>query len=212
MMVDMSRPPARSGPFRSTLVLVIAVVLALITSPSAQTQNQDSKQFPDWKDLKAGAAIPLNFKPSTAGIPDTLSPLLKMSAAALMSPGSESRVNGMQSGAPAAAVMNVEFDSAASRQRLRLPGVSVLTAVDRFVELFVPLNREGTDVDPAVMQALIASPGFVWDEVAGAVELPPAPQFRVGAPTRAVPEQIVHGGYAGFQRQGSDCCNYRYWN
>ncbi len=202
MMVDMSRPPARSGPFRSTLVLVIAVVLALITSPSAQTQNQDSKQFPDWKDLKAGAAIPLNFKPSTAGIPDTLSPLLKMSAAALMSPGSESRVNGMQSGAPAAAVMNVEFDSAASRQRLRLPGVSVLTAVDRFVELFVPLNREGTDVDPAVMQALIASPGFVWDEVAGAVELPPAPQFRVGAPTRAVPEQIVHGGYAGLTGKG----------
>jgi subtilisin family serine protease len=201
-MAHRSRFQKRFGSFRSMFVLALVAILALVLGPSAQTQDQASLQFPDFKALKAGEPISLNFKPSTAGIPDNLSPLLKMSAAALMSLGSEPHASSMQAGAPTSIVMNVEFDSAASRQRLRLPGVSVLTAVDRFVDLFAPLNREGTNADPGVMQALVSAPGFVWVESIGAAAAPPPPQFRLGAPTRAIPEQIVHGGYAGLTGKG----------
>ena len=201
-MFNRSRLLDRPGSIRSTLVLAVVAILALGTVPSGQTQDKTSQQFPDFKALKAGEAIPLNFKPNTAGLPDNLSPLLKMSAAALMSPGSESRAASMQAGSSTFVVINAEFDSVASRQRLRLPGTSVLTAVDRFVELFVPLNREGTAIDPGVMEALVSAPGFVWDEIVGTAEAPPPPQFRIGAPTRAVPEQIVHGGYAGLTGKG----------
>src|SRR5262249_47049500 len=46
------------------------------------------------------------------------------------------------------------------------------------------------------------APGLKYWEFGGQVELPPAPAFRQGAPTRAVPEQIVRGGYAGLTGKG----------
>jgi len=202
MMLNSYRIHSRSGILRGTAVLALIVGLAVVAGLSAQTQDQELKQMPDFKTLKPGESIPLNFKPATAGLPDNLPPALRMSAAALMNPGNEERVMGMQQGSALFYLVYAEFDSASSRQRLRLPGASVLTAYDRFVELFVPPNRDGSDADPQVMQALASAPGFVWNQVPGPVEIPPPPQFRIGAPTRAVPEQIVHGGYAGLTGKG----------
>src|SRR5208282_3017831 len=96
----------------------------------------------------------------------------------------------------------LEFDSPASRQRLHVPGVSVLTGVDRFAEVFVPPSPEGKGPDLTVGKALLSAPGLVWFELGGAVEVPPPPAFEIGLPARGVPEQIVRGGYAGLTGKG----------
>jgi len=170
---------------------------------SAQSQDLSSlQQLPDLKSAKAGKAIPLSLTPALAGLPDTLSPALRASAASLMSTGYETTVAMSQGGSLKYFFFRMEFDSVASRQRLRVPGAGVLTAFDRFAELFLPQSSDGKGPDPGAYKAMLSVPGLVWVEGGSAVEVPPPPSFSTVAPTRQLPEQIVHGGYAGLTGKG----------
>lgn len=190
-MFHPSRYHKRSGSFRSTPLLGLLFVLALVAGLSAHPQDQASKQqLPDLKSAKPGESRPFSMTSAPAGVPFTL-------PAALASAGGEPRVARAQAGAADYYVIRAEFDSAASRARLALPGFTVLTAFDRFVDLFVPAK-----LDEAAWNAFQHAPGFRWWEPAKSIELPPVLRPQAAAPTRAVPEQIVRGGYAGLTGKG----------
>jgi subtilisin family serine protease len=204
-MFHPTRIHKRSASFRSTPLLALFVLLALVAGLSAHAQNPGAKsQAPDLKSAKAGEAKAMSLSPAPAGFPDTLSPELRSAAASLMSTGREARVASPQGGSGSLYyyVIRAEFDSAASRQRLRVPGATLLTAYDRFAELFIPPAADGKGADQQVQNALFSSPGLVWVDMPLPVEVPPAPGLRVGAATRAVPEQIVHGGINGLTGKG----------
>jgi subtilisin family serine protease len=202
-MFDPSRVRKWSGSFLSPSLLAVLAVLAVGPALRAQSQDLSSlEQLPDLKSAKAGKPMALTALPTLTGLPDTVSPTLRASAASLMSTGREQRIAASQGNPVYYLLFHAEFDSAGSRQRLRVPGASILTAFDRFAELFVPLSPDQKGPDQAAYKALISTPGLVWLELSEVVEVPPAPAFRVGAPTRSVPEQIVRGGYAGLTGKG----------
>ncbi len=195
----------RSASFRSTPLLALLALLALVAGLSAHPQNPGAKsQALDLKSAKAGEAKALSLSPAPAGFSGSLSPELRSAAASLMSTGSEARVASPQGGSGSLYyyIIRAEFDSAASRQRLRVPGATLLTAYDRFAEFFIPPGADGKGPDQQVVNALFSSPGLVWVDMPFPVEVPPAPGYRAGAPTRAVPEQIVRGGINGLTGKG----------
>jgi subtilisin family serine protease len=195
----------RSASFRSTPLLALLALLVLVAGLRAHPQDPGAKpQTLDLKSAKAGEAKALSLTPLPAGFSDTLSPELRSAASSLMSTGRQARVAAPQGGSGSLYyfVIRGEFDSAASRQRLRVPGATLLTAYDRFAELFIPLGADGNGPDQQILNAFLSSPGLVWLDLPFPVEVPPAPGFRAGAPTRAVPEQIVRGGINGLTGKG----------
>lgn len=99
--------------------------------------------------------------------------------------------------------LTAEFTSAAARRAVfpdtktsRIPGLGVLTVVDRFADVFV-----GTD---QAINSLTASPGLVWVERSGSVETPPPPRAQSSPlPSRAVPEPIIRGGVGNLKGKNS---------
>src|SRR5271155_3984648 len=124
-----SRFLKRSASFLSAPALALLAVLALVAGLSAQSQDQASKQIPDFNAMKAGELKALSFKAAPAGLPESLPSTLRVSAASLMSAGSDARISTAQGGSINYYLVFLEFDSPASRQRLQVPGVSVLTGV-----------------------------------------------------------------------------------
>ncbi len=93
-------------------------------------------------------------------------------------------------------VLNLEFDSEASRQAYSVAGAPIFAAADRFADAFLALD----DVD-TVAPLVEASKGLVRLEVADRVEAPPPPRPGAKA-SRGEPEQIVRGGLAGLTGKG----------
>jgi len=96
------------------------------------------------------------------------------------------------------AMVNVEFNDTASRRaqfpgagrRSEVLGTHVLTTFERFADLFV-----ATD---AAYDELLRCPGVVRVEEIGRVEAPPPTATEVlNIESKAVPDDIVRGGYGG---------------
>ncbi len=185
------------------VVFVLVFVLALVAGLNAQGPAPGSQQPAiDLKTAKAGTAKPLSLPPAPAGLPRSVPAALRASARALMSPGAGTPVAGDKTAASYYFVIRAEFDSVNSRQNLKVPGVTLLTAFDRFAEVFVPLNAAQTGIDPQVTQAFISAPGLVWIDYPEAIQVPPVPTLQSTTPTRAVAEQIVRGGTANLTGKG----------
>jgi len=200
-MLD-SLPPLRClASFRCKFVIALMSAVVFTSALCAQNQDEILTEKKSLKSIKAGEAKPFSVKPAPAGLPDTLSPALRASAVSLMSPSSDLHISPPRGGSSLWAVVRLEFDSAASRQRFRVPGVTVLLGFDRFAEAFVPLGADG-NLDPATQKGVFGAPGLVWAEGAGQIRVPPSPRFQTGAPTRAVPEPVIRGGYGGLTGKG----------
>src|SRR5260370_875785 len=151
----------RSASFRSTPLLALFALLALVAGLSAHPQDQASKQqIPDLKSAKPGEAKPFSVTTSTTGPSGTLL-AAQSSPAAFMSPGSQSRVATPQAGTADYYLIRAEFDSEAPRRRLALPGFTVLTGIDRFVELFV-----SPKIDDATWNTFSHAQGLRWIQFA----------------------------------------------
>ncbi|HWA97089.1 MAG TPA: S8 family serine peptidase [Pirellulales bacterium] len=92
----------------------------------------------------------------------------------------------------------VEFHDAASCERLSVEGISVFNRLERFADIYVLADDKTEDR----LKALRALPGYVWDEFSTDAFAPPA---RVGERdgVRAVPEEIVHGGFGKYTGAGT---------
>ncbi|MGA8145933.1 MAG: S8 family serine peptidase [Candidatus Acidiferrales bacterium] len=185
-----------------THLFALLAAMTLMAGLSAQAQDQASKQFPDFNSLKAGETKAMSFKATPAGLPGNLSTALRASAASFVNPENSARYSTMASGSVKYYVVYLQFDSASSRERLRVPGVTVLTAIDRFADVFIAPSPDGKGPDEAAVKGLLSTPGLVWYEEAGEVSAPPPSPFQLGSAARGVPEQIVHGGYAGLTGKG----------
>ncbi|HYA97518.1 MAG TPA: S8 family serine peptidase [Methylomirabilota bacterium] len=197
-----TRNLARS--LRANAALALLLTLALVAGLGAQ-QSVDLEKFANLKSARAGDAKALSMPPAPGGLPATLSPELRSSAAGIMSPGRGASVASPQGAGPGSTyyfLVRAEFDSAASRQRLSVSGATLLTAYDRFAEIFIPLGKDGKGPDQEVLKAFFAAPGLVWIDYPEPIEVPPIQPLRAAPPTRAVPEQIVRGGYAGLTGKG----------
>lgn len=99
-------------------------------------------------------------------------------------------------------VLNVEFRDAASRRTVftdtrasMLPGASVLTTIDRFVDVFITGDAPYT--------ALRNRRDVMRVEVVASVQVPPPPVSELlGVESRAVPDKIVRGGFNGRTGKG----------
>jgi subtilisin family serine protease len=98
-------------------------------------------------------------------------------------------------------VISLEFDSAASRQQLRVPGVTVLTSIDRFADVFVRAMPDG-EIDRTALDGIFQAPGLRWLDPITPVRVPPPAVPGRGERTRALPEPIVQGGVAGLTGKG----------
>lgn len=98
-------------------------------------------------------------------------------------------------------VVSLEFDSAASRQRLRVPGVTVLTSIDQFADVFVRAMPDG-EIDRTALEGIFQTPGLRWLDPITPVSVPPPAVPGRGERTRALPEPIVQGGVAGLTGKG----------
>ncbi len=88
-MFDPYRVRKWSESFLSSSLLAVVAVLALVVGLSAQSQELSSlDRLPDLKSAKGGGEpIAMTPRPAVAGLPDSLSPALRASAASLMSAG-----------------------------------------------------------------------------------------------------------------------------
>ncbi|MGH9902227.1 MAG: hypothetical protein ACRD68_10515, partial [Pyrinomonadaceae bacterium] len=188
--------PAGWRSFISTLMLFALAPAALFTLPrggGAEASGQAGK----WE-LQAEKII----RPARQETASKGSPL----AAVALKGGEKSGVS-MARPAQAAGgaeyfVLNVEFRDAASRRAQfsdgkvsRIPGASVLTAIDRFVDLFV--------TNDAPYNALLQRDDVMRVEIAGRVEAPPPPVVEVlRLESKAIPDKIIRGGYQGLRGKG----------
>src|SRR5215831_3806685 len=117
-----NRPALRSTPLPAVLF-----VLALVAGLSAQSQNP---QLRDVKSAKPAEAKTFSATPASAAL------RLNLRAAVAAASAGGTTVATPQSGTADYFMIRAEFDSTASRERLAVPGFTVLTAFDRFVDLF----------------------------------------------------------------------------
>ncbi|HYA97520.1 MAG TPA: S8 family serine peptidase [Methylomirabilota bacterium] len=192
-MFHPSRAPKRPALIGSAPLLAVLLVPALVAGLSARPQDRGpQKAITSLKAAAPAGAATFNATPATVHIQPSLPAAIS----------SASGAGGVQIAQPQAdavdyVVIRAEFDSAASRARLNLPGFTVLTAFDRFVDFFV-----STKTDDNTFNQFQRAPGLKFWEFGGQVQLPPPPTFRQAAPTRAVPEQIVRGGLDGLTGKG----------
>ncbi|HUE80914.1 MAG TPA: S8 family serine peptidase [Pyrinomonadaceae bacterium] len=91
-------------------------------------------------------------------------------------------------------VVNVEFQNAAARVAFKQPGATVLTAFDRFADMFINSLE--------VLDAIAKRPEVVWVDWAGSASAPPPPSGETTPPTRQIPDRIVRGGISGLTGKG----------
>lgn len=91
-------------------------------------------------------------------------------------------------------VLNVEFKSVAAREAFRQPGATVITAVDRFADIFASSDD--------TIEAIQKRDDVVWLEYATTVEVPPPPTFQKAPGGRQVADAIVRGGISGLTGRG----------
>ncbi|MEP6925229.1 MAG: S8 family serine peptidase, partial [Pyrinomonadaceae bacterium] len=177
----------------TSLAVLAALLLALVPlQPSAIVNGQQNWQLQADRAEKLTAAKNMNRKG------ETLMPSMIMKANASQSGINVARTNQQAGGAAKSyAVLNVEFKDAASRTSFAAPGVTTLTAVDRFADVFVESD--------AAYNAVLKSPSVVAAEFATVVDAPPPPPAvatPVNGDNKAIPDNIVRNGYKSVTGKG----------
>lgn len=176
-------------------------LLLLAATPLRTQTGQNTSKPPDPKTFTMGSPQVLGVTPAPRNLPKSAPVALRGYAGALLGARPGARVLQAGRGTARYFVLRTEFDSAASRANLHVPGVSVLTAFDRFVELFIPANAAG-DVDQSISQAILYSPGFRFYDFPEEVTLPPPSHYAPGQPSRVPVEEIVRGGLGPLTGKG----------
>lgn len=95
------------------------------------------------------------------------------------------------------ACLNAVFDSAESCSKYDVAGTHVIARLDKFMDVFVPIN------DDKIVNDFFAAPGLVWIEVAQSNVLPPPARPEASKErTRGIPDPIVSGGKFGLSGKG----------
>ena len=91
--------------------------------------------------------------------------------------------------------LNLVFKDADSCQKFELPGIHLITRIDKYADVFATWDPRTQDIDADIKQKLEASPDIVSYEEASEPFLPPIPHVppRPEA-TRAPPEPTALGG------------------
>lgn len=165
--------------------IMLAAVLAAAAFVTAQAQQ------------RRGTVRP-RTRPAVAVV-GSVSPFADLRAAAAriaQSGGAGTDDAAPEAGGEAYLVINLEFDTEASRRAYAVADAPVFAAADRFADVFLPVGKIN-EVAPAIQ----ASQGLVRLEVATTVEAPPGPRPGKAA-SRGEPEQIVRGGLSGLTGKG----------
>src|SRR5882762_6248344 len=185
------------------LMVLLAAVLILSGQPArTQSRSTTASKAPNLSATKAGPRKDLTLTSIPAGLSQSASEELRGYAGALLNVGARTSAAQVRGGASGYYILRVEFENGANREHLLVPGATVLTAYDRFADLYIPARPDGKGINEKVALAIINSPGFRFYDFPEEIELPPPGPLAPSAPTRAVPEEIVRGGYAGLTGKG----------
>src|SRR5215470_1549349 len=179
---------------------LIVSSLAMLAVPAASQKPQSAK----------ATASDSNWKISDHDLIDlkAVDPAIKMSVDDQIFVSGAERRRTRPGGAVAAVgkttfvAFNVEFDSEESQRKFTPPGtrgsVGVFNRFDRFADVLIAYNAQAE----ANLNAICRSPGVVWLEQAGAVEVPPPSRTRRGPRPKGEVEKIVRGGVDGLTGKG----------
>jgi subtilisin family serine protease len=193
---------ARRFPGRSVIASCLLSV-ALLTQglPTADVVAQDRQslldqagQAGDLSRLRDQYAMKLRSKFSRVAKSDGMSRALSKQEG---DGSGRVRVSKAQAGGARYAVVNIEFVTVAARQAFKLPGVSVLTEIDRFADAFVDYQQRDS-----IYQALNTDKNIRWWELDTILDAPPTPVPQTVPRARAVPDTIVRDGFGGLKGKG----------
>jgi subtilisin family serine protease len=181
------------GSFLSLATLLVTALLLIQAVPSQTRppQQGSERKLSDWK----MEGSPVTLKASAGEV-------LMRERITVSTARASTMAQGTGSAAPAVYLVALEFDSAASRARLSVPGVTVLTAFDRFVDVFIPPAAAGSGPDQNVLQTLARAPGLRWFDTPELIFVPPPATPKQGERSREVPEETARGGVAGMTGKG----------
>ena len=179
-----------------TAMTILAAFLLAVIVPLQPTAVVEAQQ--KWQ-LQAARAEKLSFDGKQAFKGETMAPSMIMKAGKSQSGATivhTAAAQQQQAEGSTYYVVNVEFTDAAARSALSIPGVTVLTAIDRFADVFVATDE--------AYNALIKNPKVVAAEIATTAAAPPPPPamaVKAGA-NRGEPDKIVRNGIGGLTGKG----------
>lgn len=183
----------------ATLSLVIALIMQSLpatrsTAQDRRTQLDQVNQAGDISRLKDQYAMKLRSKFNPAAKSDGMSSALSKQEG---DEGRRVRVSRTLAQGAGYVVVNIEFVSEPARKEFKLPGVSILTGIDKFADAFVDYQKRDT-----IYQSLNSDKKIIWWEIDTILDAPPTPTPESVRRARAVPDTIVRDGFDGLKGKG----------